>query len=73
MGMIKRYVGYKAPIHVKSYVYSTLVRNNLERSSTVWSPFNGIQALVYSQRAATCYILNYPDLKYNERCTKLHL
>ena len=40
MGMIKRSVGYKAPINVTSYLHSTLVRSNLEHCSTVWSPFN---------------------------------
>ena len=24
-------------------------------------------------RAATCYILNYPEIKYDEQCTMLHL
>ena len=35
MGMIKRSVGYKTPINVSSYLYSTLVRSNLEHCSTV--------------------------------------
>ena len=40
MGMVKLSLGYKAPIDVTSYLYSTLVRSNLEHCSTVWSPFN---------------------------------
>ena len=58
MGMIKRSVGYKAPINVISYLYSTLVRSNLEHCSTVWSPFtfNEMQAVETIQRAATRYI-----------------
>ena len=56
MGMVKCSVGYKAPTKVTSYLYCTLVRsNNLERCSTVWSPFNfnEMQALESIQRAAT--------------------
>ena len=73
-GMIKRSVGYKAPIDT-SYLYSTLVRNNLEQCSTIWSPFNfnEMQALESIQRAATRYILHYPDVKCSERCTTLNL
>ena len=36
MGMIKRSVGYKAPINVTSYLYSTLVRSSLEHCSTAF-------------------------------------
>ena len=63
MGMIKRSVGYKAPINVTSYLYSTLVRSNLEHCSTVWSPFNfnEMQELESIQRAAIRYMLHYPD------------
>ena len=32
-----------------------------------------MQALEFIQRAATCNILNYTDVKYSERCTKLNL
>ena len=56
MGMVNCSVGYKAPTKVTSYLYCTLVRsNNLERCSTVWSPFNfnEMQALESIQRAAT--------------------
>ena len=71
MGMIKRSVCYKAPIDVTSYLYSTLVLSNLEHCSTVWCSFNlnEMQALESIQRAATRYILHYPDVKYSERCT----
>ena len=55
MGMITRSVGYKAPINITSYLYSTLVCSNLEHCSTVWS-YNPIQ------RTATRYILHYPDV-----------
>ena len=68
MGMIKRSAGYKAPINARIYLYNTHVRSNLEHSSAVWSTFNFIEAIVCIQQAATRYILNYPDLLYNERC-----
>ena len=73
MGMIKGSVGYKAPINVSSYLYSS--SSNLEHCSTVWSAFNfnEMQALESIQRAATRYILHSPDVKYNERCTTLNL
>ena len=76
MGMIKRSVGYKAPINVTSYLYKTLVLSNLEHCSTVWSSlfnFYEMQALESIQRAGTRYILNYPDVKYSERCSTLNL
>ena len=75
MGMIKRSVGYKAPINVTYYLYSTLVRSNIEHCSTVWSTFhfNEMQALGSIQRAATRYILPYTKVKYSERCTTLNL
>ena len=52
MGMVKLSLGYKAPIDVTSYLYSTLVRSNLEHCSTVLSPFNfnEMQALESFQR-----------------------
>ena len=40
MGTIKHDVGYKAPITVKSYLYSVLACNNLEHCSTAWFLFN---------------------------------
>ena len=65
MGMIKRSAGYKAPINVTSYLYSTLVCINLEYCATAWSPINSneMQALEFIQRAAMRYILHYPDVK----------
>ena len=68
MGMIKRAVGFNAPVNVTTSLYHTLVRNNLDYCSSVWSP-----STVSIQRAATRYILNYPGIKYDQRCTILHL
>ena len=63
--MIKRFAGYKAPIHL--HLTCTLMH------LTVSAQFNLVEALVYIQRPSTRYILNYPDLKYNEGCNKLNL
>ena len=38
--MLKRYVCYKAPITVTSYLYSVLICSNLEHCSTLWFSFN---------------------------------
>ena len=38
MGMIKRAVGFNAPVNVTTSLYRTLVRSNLEYCSSVWSP-----------------------------------
>ena len=37
MGMIKRAVGFIAPVNVTTSLYRTLVRRNLEYCSSVWS------------------------------------
>ena len=68
MGMIKPAVGFNAPV-------ITLVRSNLEYCSSVWSPstVSDTKAIKSIQRAATRYILNYPKIKYDQRCTMLHL
>ena len=53
MGIITLSVGYKAPINVTSYLYSTHACSNITHFSTVWNPFYFTDALVYIQRAAT--------------------
>ena len=37
------------------------------------STVSDTQAIESIQRAATRYILNYPEIKYDQRCTMLHL
>ena len=75
IGMIKRAVGFNAPVNVSTSLYRTLVRSNLEYCSSVWSPstVSDTKAIESIQRAATRYILNYPEIKYEPRCTMLHL
>ena len=73
--MIKRAVGFNAPVNVTTSLYRTLVRSNLEYCSSVCSPstVSDTKAIESIQRAATRYILNYPEIKYDQRCTMLHL
>ena len=75
MDMIKRAVGFNAPVDVTTSLYRTLVRSNLEHCSSVWSPstVSDTKAIESIQRAATRYILNYPEIKYDQRCTMLNL
>ena len=75
MGMIKRAVGFNAPVIVTTSLYRTLVRSNLEYCSSVRSPstVSDTKDIESIQRAATRYFLNYPDIKYDQRCIMLHL
>jgi hypothetical protein len=75
MGLIKRTVGYHAPQNVKQQLYTTLVRSNLEYCTQAW---NGLTArnrvkLERVQRAATRYILNFPNISYTDRLSLLNL
>ena len=73
--MIKRAVGFNAPVNVTTSLYRTLVQSNWEYCSSVWSPstVSDTKVIESIQRAATRYILNYPEIKYDQRCTMLHL
>ena len=75
MGMNKRAVVCNARVNVTTSLQRTLVRSNLEYRSSVWSPgkISDTEYFVSKQRAATRYILNYPEIKYYQRCTMLHL
>ena len=72
--MIKLPVGFNAPAHVTTSLYRTLVQNNLEYCSSVWSPstVSDTEAIESIQRAATRYIPNCPENNYEQRCTILH-
>ena len=61
MGMIKRSVGFIAPVNVTTSLYRILVRSNLEYISSVTvvshsSTYTYIKAIEAVQRAATDYI-----------------
>ena len=59
MGMIKRAVGFNAPVNVTTSLYLTLVRSNLEYCSSVWSPstVSDIKAIKSMQRPALCILV----------------
>lgn len=76
LGLIKRTVGFNAPDNVKLQLFKSLVRSKLEYCSQAW---NGLTIknrvkLERVQRAATRYILNFPDnMSYTERLSKTNL
>lgn len=75
MGVVKRSVGYSAPCNVTLTLYQSLVRSNLDYASCVWAPHSRchIQRLETIQRSASRFILHYPELTYQERCTELKI
>jgi hypothetical protein len=75
MGLIKRTVGNRAPVNVKLQLYISLVRSNLECNTQVWNGLTKCNRtkLERVQRAATRYILKYPNMNYTERLDKLKL
>ena len=75
LGIIKRTVGYHAPVNVTKTLYSALVRSNLEYGSVVWGGLSSSNAKKIEgvQRRATKYILGYQDLEYKDRLNTLNL
>ena len=75
MGLIKRSIGYKAPQSVKRQLYISLVRSQLEYCTPVWSGLSkeNTTAIERVQRAATRYILDFPNKNYKERLAELTL
>lgn len=74
-GLIKRCVGYNAPVNVKLHLYKTLTMSIMNYCSEIWSPqgHTKIKALESIQRSMTKYILNDYDMSYVERCVELEL
>jgi hypothetical protein len=75
MGLIKRTVGHNAPSNVKLHLYTALVRSKLETCSQVWHGLCKKDKIKIEgvQRAATRYILSYPDMSYTDRMLKTKL
>ena len=73
--MIKRAVGFNAPVSVKLQLFKTLCVSILECSSQVWSPQTkrDVCLLESVQRSMTRYILNSDDITYAERCFILNI
>jgi hypothetical protein len=75
MGLIKRTLGYNAPISVSKQLYISLVRSILEYCTPVWSGMTVNETILIErvQRAATRFILHSPDIDYHERLMKLQM
>lgn len=75
MGLIKRTVGYKAPTIVKKQLYISLIRSCLEYCCPVWSGTTKTNTLLLErvQRAATRYMLQFPEYNYKQRLLELGL
>jgi len=60
--LIKRTIGYRAPVMAKTTTYITMVRSLLEYGTPVWNPStkDNLTQLETIQRKATNYILNNP-------------
>jgi hypothetical protein len=75
MGLVKRTLGFTAPVVVKKQLYVSLVRSGLEYCSQVWSGTTSQNVLLIErlQRSATRYILQRPDLDYKDRLKQLDI
>ena len=74
-GLIKRTVGYQAPVNVKHQLYVSLVRSNLEYGTQVWNGLTKTNRVKLErvQRATTRYILNFPSSSYSNRMSELNM
>ncbi len=75
LGMIKRAIGFHAPVSVSKALFSALVRGDVEYGSPLWSGTSkhNVIRLEGVQRRASNFILHYPGLDYKERLTQLNL
>ena len=73
--MIKRAVGFNAPVSVKLQLFKSLCISILECSGQVWSPQTkrNVSLLESVQRSMTRYILNLHDISYTERSFNLNI
>ncbi|ELU05640.1 hypothetical protein CAPTEDRAFT_145511 [Capitella teleta] len=74
-GIVKRTVGFNAPVNVKSFLFMSLCRSHLDFTSPVWSPHlkSKVKQIESVQRSMTRFILNNADLSYIERCQFLEI
>jgi hypothetical protein len=74
LGLVKRTLGFRAPLKSKLLLYKSLVMSTLNYASIIWSPDKGDLILLESvQRRATKYILNDYDSDYKTRLARLDL
>ena len=73
MGLIKRTIGYEAPVRVSKTLYSALIRGNLEYCSSVWSGTSkrNIRLIEGVHRRATKRY--YPEEEYKSRLDSLDI
>ena len=74
-GIIRRSIGFNAPVSVKLQLYLSLCRSKLEACTQLWSPQTkcNVLSLENVQRKMTRYITNYMDLSYTDRCFVLKI
>ena len=75
LGLIKRTVGFNAPVNVTKALYLALIRSDLEFGNCLWSGTSrhNVECLGGVQRRATKFIMHFPDLDYRERLCQLNL
>ena len=74
LGLIKRTLGFTAPMKSKLLLYKSLVRSTLMYASIIWHPDKGDLALLEGvQRRATKYILNDHVSDYKTRLLNIGL
>jgi len=75
LGMVKRAIGFHAPLKMTKTLFTALIRSDVEYGSPLWSGTSkrNIQRLEGVQRRASNFILHYPGLGYKERLTKLDI
>ena len=75
LGLIKRTVGFNAPVNVTKALYLALIRSDLEFGSCLWSGTSrhNVECLEGVQRRATKFIMHFPDLDYQERLCQFNL
>ena len=74
-GLVKRTLGFNAPVAIKLQLYLSNVRSLLEYCTPLWSPYqvNEIMRIERVQRHATKCILNEysSDVSYRDKCLTL--
>ena len=72
-GLVKRTLGFNAPVAIKLQLYLSHVRSLLEYFTPLWSPVNEIMRIERVQRHVTKFILNEysSDVSYRDRCLTL--